>query len=78
MLVLTNVRMEPSNVRKNNKTIECDKNTVTSDVGTTQCNNGTAKCKEKIKVPLNVRKIRSNMMLVLPNVTIEPSNVRKK
>ena len=40
--------------------------------------NETAKCGEKIKVPPNVRKIRSNMMLVLPNVTIEPSNVRKK
>ena len=40
--------------------------------------NGTVKCEEKIKVPPNVRKIRSNMMLVLPNVTIEPSNVRKK
>ena len=40
--------------------------------------NGTAKCEEKIKVPPNVRKIRSNMMLVLPNVTIKPSNVRKK
>ena len=34
--------------------------------------------RKKIKVPLNVRKIRSNVMLVLPNVTIEPSNVRKK
>ena len=40
--------------------------------------NGTAKCEEKIKVPPNVRKIRSNMMLVLSNVIIEPSNVRKK
>ena len=46
MLVLHNVRMEPSNVRK-------------------------------IKVPLNVRKVRSNVILVLPNVTVEPSNVRK-
>ena len=32
----------------------------------------------KIKVPPNVRKVRSNKMLVLPNVTMEPSNVRKK
>ena len=30
------------------------------------------------KVPLSVRNILSNMMLVLPNVTMEPSNVIKK
>ena len=30
------------------------------------------------KVPLSVRNIWSNMMLVLPNVTMEPSNVIKK
>ena len=40
--------------------------------------NETAKCEEKIKVPPNVRKIRSNVMLVLSNVIIEPLNVRKK
>ena len=34
--------------------------------------------KRKIKVPPNVRNIQSNVMLVLPNVTMEPSNVRKK
>ena len=32
----------------------------------------------KIKVPSNVTKVRSNKMLVLPNVTMKPSNVRKK
>ena len=47
-------------------------------VGTTHCDDGTIKCEKKIKVPPNVRKVRSNVMLVLPNVTIEPSNVRKK
>ena len=40
--------------------------------------NETAKCEEKIKVPPNVRKIRSNVMLVLSNVIIESLNVRKK
>ena len=30
------------------------------------------------KVQLHVRNVRSNVMLVLPNVTVEPSNVRKK
>ena len=34
--------------------------------------------KRKIKVPPNVRNVQSNMMLVLPNVIMEPSNVRKK
>ena len=35
-------------------------------------------CKKKIKVPPNVRKIRLYVMFVLPDVTMEPSNVRKK
>ena len=30
------------------------------------------------KVSLNVRNLLSNVMLVLPNVTMEPSNVRKR
>ena len=30
------------------------------------------------KVPLSVRNVWFNVMLVLPNVTMEPSNVRKK
>ena len=34
--------------------------------------------RKKIKVPPNVRKIRSYVMLILPNVTIKLSNVRKK
>ena len=33
---------------------------------------------KKIKVQPNVRKVRSNMMLILPNVTIEPSFARKE
>ena len=34
-------------------------------------------CKCSIKVPTNVRNVRSNVMLVLPSVIMEPSNVRK-
>ena len=63
--------MEPSNVREK-KTIEYDKSTVTCDVDTTQYDNSTIKCEEKIKVPPNVRKVRLNMMLVLPNITMKP------
>ena len=47
MLVLTNVRIEPSNERN------------------------------KIRVLSNMTKVPQNMMLVLPNVTMEPSNVSK-
>ena len=33
---------------------------------------------KKIRKPLNVTKVQSHVMLVLPNVTIRPSNVRGK
>ena len=33
---------------------------------------------KKIKEPPNVTKVRSNVMLKLPNVMMKPSNVRKK
>ena len=51
---------------------------VTCDVGIAQYDNRTVKCEEKIKVPPNVRKVQSNVMLVVLNVRTEPSNVRKK
>ena len=52
---------------------------VISDVGTVQCNNGIIKFEtKKNRVPLNVTKVESNMMLTLPNVSMEPSNVRTK
>ena len=52
---------------------------VISDVGTVQCNNGIIKFeKKKNRLPLNVTKVESNMMLALPNVSMEPSNVRTK
>ena len=34
--------------------------------------------RKKIKVPHNVRKVQSNVILVLFNLIMKPSNVRKK
>ena len=59
MFIQLNVIMKLSNVSKKKKTIECDKSTVTFDVGIAQCDNRNVKCEEKIKVPPNVRKVRS-------------------
>ena len=64
--------------KKKEKTIECDKSTVTCDVSTAQCENGTFKCKKNIREPPNVTKVQSHVMLVLHNVRMMPSNVRKK
>ena len=50
-------------------TTECDKSTVRSNVGIAQCNN---------KKILNVTKIVTDVMLVLLNKIMKPSNVRKK
>ena len=65
---------------KKKETIKCDKNMVTCNVGTAQIPMWRWNCQmwEKIKVPLNVRKVQLNKMLALPNVTMESSNVRKK
>ena len=65
---------------KNKGTIECDKNIVTCDVGTAQIPMWWWNCQMwlKIKVSLNVRKVWSNKMLVVLNVTMEPLNVRGK
>ena len=52
---------------------------VRNNVGSAQCNNETVKFGEKKnKVPPNVIKIESDAMLILFNVTMESSNVRKK
>ena len=64
--------------KKYKGTTKCDKSTVTYNVSTAQYNDETVKCEKKIKALLNVRKVWSKVMLVLPNVTMEPSNVRKK
>ena len=60
----------------NKETTKCDKSTVTCDVGTTQCEDGTIKC-EKIREPPNMTKVQFYVMLVLYNVKMVPSNVRK-
>ena len=44
----------------------------------TQCEDGTVKYEKKIREPLNVTKELSHVMLVLPNVMMKLSNVRKK
>ena len=64
-------------LERNKKTTKYDKSTITCDVGIVQCENDTVKYKKKIKLQLNVRKVRLDMMLILSNVTIEPSFVRK-
>ena len=48
------------------------------DVGTAQCEDRAVKCEKKVREPPNVRKELSHVMLVLYNVRIKPSNVRKK
>ena len=52
--------------------------TVICDVGAAQFEDGTIKCEKKIKEPLNVIKVQSHVMLVLRNVRMVPSNMRKK
>ena len=78
MLVLYNVRMVSSNMRKNKGTTKCDKNTIICDVSTTQCKDDIIKFEKKIKEPLNVTKVQSHVMLVLHNVRMKPSNMKKK
>ena len=48
------------------------------DIGTTQYNDETVKYEKKIREPLNMTKVLSNVMLVLSNVTMEPLNMREK
>ena len=50
---------------------------LTCNVDTIQCDDGIIKCEKTIWVPLNVKKIQSDVMLVLTNVTMEQSNMRK-
>ena len=70
--------MVQSNVRKKNKeTIKCDKSTITCDVDTAQCEDGTIKYEKKIRELQNVTKVQSHVILVLHNMRIVPSNVRK-
>ena len=53
------------------------KSTITCDVGVAQCEDDTIKCEKKIREPPNVTKVQSHVMLVLHNMKMVPSNVRK-
>ena len=59
-------------------TTECGKSTIKCDVSTAQCDNGTIKCEKKIREPQNETKVQSQLMWILPNMTMDLSNVRKK
>ena len=65
---------------ENNKgTNKYDKSIVTCDVDTAPYDDETIKCeRNKIKVPPIVIKVRLDMMLVLPNITMKLSNMWKK
>ena len=79
ILVLLTVKMKLSNVTKNKGTTECNKSTITYVVSTAKCEDGIIKCVEKKKKePLNMTKLLLDVMLILSNETMEPSNVRKK
>ena len=79
MLVLLNVTMKLSNVTKKKGTTECNKSTVIYVVSIAKCEDGIMKCVEKKKKkPLNMTKVLLDIMLILSNETMEPSNVRKK
>ena len=69
---------------KNKGTTKCDKRTVTCDVKTTQYEDETVKYEKKAREPPNVTKKtiicdknRADVMLVLLNMTMKPSNLRK-
>ena len=63
---------------KKKGTTECDKSIVTCDVGTTQFEDSIIKWEKKISEPPNVTKVQQHVMLVLHNVRMVSSNVRKK
>ena len=69
---------------KNKGTTKCDKRTVTCDVKTTQYEDETVKYEKKAREPPNVTKKtiicdknRADVMLVLLNMKMKPSNLRK-
>ena len=69
--------MVPSNVRKNKGTTKCGKSTVIYDVSTAYCKDGTIECEKKKRELFYVTKVQSHVILVLHNVKIVLSNVRK-
>ena len=78
--------------KKSKGTIKCEKRTVICDIGTAQYEVGTIKCEKKIKGTtkcdkknvtydkriVTCNKKRTDAMLVLLNITMEPSNLGKK
>ena len=64
--------------KKKKGTTKCDKITVTYAIGTAQCEGETIKCEKKIKKLSNVTKVQAHVILVLHNVRMKPSNMRKK
>ena len=46
---------------------------VKCDIGSAYCDDWTVNCKEKNRIPLNVTKVQSEVMWVLPNVIINKS-----
>ena len=78
ILVLPNVTIELSNVRKREEDHQMWQKY--SHMGCWCCTiwGWHHQMWKKIKVQLNIKKIQSNVMLVLPNVTIEPTFMRKK
>ena len=70
---------------KNKEITEYDKRTFTCDIGTTQYEDGTIKCEKKSKGTnkydkrtITCDKNIVDVMLVLLNITMEPSNLRRK
>ena len=78
--------------KKSKRNTKCEKRIVTCNVGTTQCENETVKCEKKNKGTtkcdkknvtydkrtITCNKKRTDAMLVLLNITMEPSNLGKK
>ena len=60
------------------RTTKCDKRIFICDVRTAKYGDEPIKCEKKIKKPPNVTKVQSLVKLVVYNVRMEPSNVRKK
>ena len=59
-------------------TTKCDKSTVVYDFGITLCEDDTIKCEKKKRELPNMIKVQLYVMLVLHNVRMIPSNMKKK
>ena len=70
--------VELSNMSKKKRTIDCNKSEVMCDIGIVQYDNETIECEKKIREPPKVTKVQSHVILVLHNLIMVLSNVRKK